>query len=308
MNSVAALIAIAGPTASGKSRLAVDAALEVGGEIVNCDSMQLYRKMEIGTAKPAAEERRLVPHHLYGIIDPDEYYSAGRYMTEARRICREIAQRGKIPVVVGGTGLYLRAFVEGVFQGPGRSEEVRRRIRAVGDQKGFDYLYRLLFRKDPEAARKISSRDHIRMVRALEIYFLTGEPISSLKPSRKALKDFKILKIGLNLPRPILYARINRRVEEMFWSGLLDEVRELLASGYALGSKGFEALGYRQALAVLKGELTRDQAIELTQRDTRRYAKRQMTWFRREQDMHWITEAGEEPAALEQLLQLYRTL
>ncbi len=298
------LIAIVGPTASGKTTLSVSAAHLLGGEIVNCDSIQVYRCLEAGTAKPTAEQRKSIPHHLYDLIDPHEYYSAGRYMLEARRVCREIAARGKIPLVVGGTGLYLRALLEGIFEGPGRSKEIRERIDLIAHRKGVDYLYRLLERKDPGAARRIQPNDQIRVVRALEIYWLSGRPISQLLERRKPLSGFSILRAGLNLPRPVLYTRINYRVQEMFRSGLVEEVERLLKGGYSPQSKGFEALGYGHTAAFLQGELSLENAIALTCRDTRRYAKRQMTWFHREKDIQWIPYAGEDSAALERLLKL----
>ncbi|RPJ54946.1 MAG: tRNA (adenosine(37)-N6)-dimethylallyltransferase MiaA [Acidobacteria bacterium] len=305
MNSLASrpkLIALAGPTGSGKSALAVEAALVLHGEIVNCDSMQLYRKLNIGTAKPTDQQRRLVPHHLYDLLEPDEVYSAGRYMQEARAVCRQIAGRGHTPLVVGGTGLYLRALLEGVFEGPGRTEELRRRLHRIAGQRGSAYLHRLLARRDPEAARRIQPADRIRLVRALEVFFATGSPISRLQPAREPFDEFSIVKIGLNLPRSELYARINRRVEEMFQSGLIEEVESLLRQDYSPDLKAFEALGYRAVVRFLKGEITLEEAVESTRRDTRRYAKRQMTWFRREADMHWIEFAGEDPRALEQVL------
>ena len=266
--------------------------------------MQMYRLLEIGTAKPTPEQRGEIPHHLYDLIDPDEYFSAGRYMVEARQVCREIAKMGKTPFVVGGTGLYLKALLEGVFEGPGRSQEIRERLNRIGDRKGIDYLHRLLQRRDPAAADRIQPGDKVRILRSLEIYMLTGQPISQLQQQRDPLKDLSILKIGLSLPRPILYDRINRRVSEMFHSGLIEEVQQLLAQGYRPDCKGFEALGYRHAVAVLGGELSQEEAIEKTQIETRRYAKRQMTWFRREKEVHWIEGPGEDATPLESLLQL----
>ena len=296
-------MALVGPTSSGKSELAFSAAQALDGEIVNCDSMQMYRLIQIGTAKPKPEQRRQVPHHLYDLVDPDQYFSAGRYMVEARRVCREIAERARIPLVVGGTGLYLRALLEGVFQGPGRSQEIRERLKKIGRRKGFDFLYRFLQKKDPQAARRIQSGDRVRVIRSLEVYLLTGYPISQLQPHRKPLEDLSIFKIGLDLPRAALYDRIDRRVNEMFRCGLVEEVQELLET-YSPDCKGFEALGYRHAVAALRGELTQEEAIKRTQIDTRRYAKRQMTWFRREKEVHWIPGPGESPATLQRLLQL----
>jgi tRNA dimethylallyltransferase len=296
---------VIGPTSSGKSSLAVNLALELGGEIVNCDAMQMYRRMEIGTAKPTAEQRSIVPHHLYDTIEPDGYYDAGRYMTEGRETCERIAARGRLPIVVGGTGLYLRALLDGLFSGPGRSEAVRRRLRQIGERKGPGYLHRLLLRRDPMAAARIRPGDAVRIVRALEVYFTTGRRISELQPRRQPLEGFLVVKVGLNLPRDQLYDRINRRVAWMFEAGLVAEVEKLLEEGYSPDSKGFEALGYRHAIAFLRGDLTREEVILLTSRDTRRYAKRQMTWFRKEKDIHWISQPGEEPEALREALRIF---
>lgn len=301
------LIALVGPTGSGKSALAIEVALVLEGEVVNCDSMQLYRKLNIGTAKPTDRQRSLVPHHLFDVIEPDEVYSAGRYMQEAREICRQIAGRVHTPIIVGGTGLYLRALLEGVFEGPGRTEELRQRLREIADRRGSEYLHRLLARRDPEAAGRIQPADRIRLIRALEVFFATGTPISRLQPGRQPFEEFQIVKIGLNLPRSELYARINRRVEEMFQSGLVEEVASLLRQGYSPDLKAFEALGYRAAVRFLKGKTTLEEAVESTQRETRRYAKRQMTWFRKEPDMQWIEYAGEDPRALAEVLRIVQT-
>ena len=298
------LIAIAGPTASGKSALAVQAALRVDGEIINCDSLQLYRELQIGTGKPSARETGSVPHHLYDFLNPDEIYSAGRYMVDARRTCRQVRERGKVPIVVGGTGLYLRALLAGVFEGPSRCEAVRDRLAKIVQRRGQERMHRLLARKDPATARKIGVGDRRRLIRALEVYFLTGTPISRLQEQRKPLAGYRILKIGLNLPRALLYQRIDSRARKMFRCGLLDEVDRLLRTGYDESCKAFEALGYRYAVQTLRGELKLEDAIELTIRDTRRYAKRQMTWFRREDGMRWIQSPGESETALTQLLEL----
>jgi tRNA dimethylallyltransferase len=298
------LVAIIGPTSSGKSRLAFRAAQALDGEIINCGSMQMYRLLEIGTAKPTPQQRAEIPHHLYDLLDPEEYFGAGRYMVEARKVCQQISKSQKISFVVGGTGLYLKALLEGVFEGPGRSQDIRERLNRIGTRKGFDYLYRLLERKDPTAAERIEPADEVRIVRGLEIYLLTGQPISQLQQQRDPLENLSILKIGLRLPRPILYDRINRRVSRMFHSGLLEEVQQLLAKGYRPDCKGFEALGYRHAVAVLDGDLSQEEAIEKTQIETRRYAKRQMTWFRQEKEVHWIEGPGEEASPLEALLKL----
>jgi len=297
-------VAVVGPTASGKSALALRAAEILGGEIVNCDAIQLYRGLDVGTAKPSLEERKRLPHHLYDLIGPAEPYSAGRYMVDARCVCSQIADRGGIPFVVGGTGLYLRVLLEGIFRGPGRSEVIRERLNRIAERKGVEYLHALLSLKDPAAGQRIQARDQLRIVRALEIYFSTGSRISQLQVRQQPLKGLAVLKLGLNLPRDILYGRINRRVARMFDEGFTEEVERLLDEGYRDDCKAFEALGYRYVLRVLRGELSQLEAIELTCRDTRRYAKRQMTWFRKEPQIRWIDFPGESPQALEQLLAL----
>ncbi len=298
------LVAVVGPTATGKSVVALRAAEILGGEIVNCDAMQVYRGLDIGTAKPSLEDRKRVPHHLYDLIDPADFYSAGRYMVDARCACSTITGRGAIPFVVGGTGLYLRVLLEGIFQGPGRSQAIRERLDRIVEKKGVAYLHRLLARKDPAAGQRIQARDQRRIVRALEIYFSTGSRISQLQDRKQPLEGLAVLKLGLNLPREVLYGRINRRVARMFDEGLTEEVRRLLDEGCGDDCKAFEALGYRYVLSVLRGELSQPEAIELTCRDTRRYAKRQMTWFRKEPQVRWIDSPGESQQALDQLLRL----
>ena len=302
------LVAVVGPTATGKSSLALRAAEILGGEIVNCDAMQVYRGLDIGTAKPSLEERKRVPHHLYDLIGPEDLYSAGRYMVDARCVCSKIADRGGIPFVVGGTGLYLRVLLEGIFCGPGRSEAMRERLDRIAENKGVAYLHALLCRKDPAAGQRIQERDQRRIVRALEIYFSTGFRISQLQDRRQPLEGLAVLKLGLNLPREVLYGRINRRVARMFDEGLAEEVKRLLDEGYRDDCKAFEALGCRYVLSVLRGELSQPEAIELTCRDTRRYAKRQMTWFRKEPQIRWIDSTGESQQALEQLLALVESV
>jgi tRNA dimethylallyltransferase len=297
------LLAIVGPTASGKSSLAVAVALRISGEIVNCDSMQMVKHLDIGTAKPRAKERNLVPHHLFDLVEPDQYYSAGVYMEDARRVCRTISEKGKTPVVVGGTGLYLRALLEGVFEGPGRDEALRKRLRKIVNRKSSKTLFEILRRKDPEAASRIQPTDSIRIIRALEVKLLSGRPISSLQKEARGLGGFEVVKVGIGLAREILYDRINCRVLRMFEMGLIEEVKALLEAGYPRDCKGFDALGYHYAVQVIFGELSVDEAIELTQRDTRRYAKRQLTWFRKDQEVQWIETPGEDGASLQAVLE-----
>ena len=293
------LICVVGPTASGKSYLALRIAEEKGGEIVNCDSMQMVRELDIGTAKPTPEEMAVVPHHLFNQVSLSGSYSAGEYMEQARHTCAEISSRGKVPVVTGGTGLYLRSLLQGMFEGPPKSDLIRERLQNIARRKGNVFLHHWLETKDPKAAARIETGDQVRLVRALEVYLATGESISSLHGKMDPIAGYRIIKIGLNPDRSLLYERINQRAADMFEAGLLEETRQLLKEGYDASSKGFEALGYRYAIQVLKGTMDESRAIELTQRDSRRYAKRQMTWFRREPGIKWIPDFGNSPSAVE---------
>jgi len=298
------LICVIGPTASGKSALALKLAQDLDGEIVNCDSMQMVRDLEIGTAKPGPDERAVCPHHLFDLVSVTDVYSAGQYMIQARKICSDISIRGRVPVVTGGTGLYLRALLEGMFEGPSRSEEIRARLKIISEKKGTAFLHKLLTDNDPRSAEQIKPTDEVRLIRALEVRIATGKPISSLQGREEALLGFRVIKIGLDPERPLLYDRINRRSVLMFNSGLIEETRQLLERGYDASSKGFDALGYRYAIQVLKGSMDESRAVELTQRDSRRYAKRQMTWFRREPDVKWIHATGETDEAYASALEI----
>ena len=297
------LLVILGPTATGKSSLAVELAQVLNGEIVNCDAMQTIKGFDLGTAKPTTEQRSTVPHHLYDIVEPGSWYSAGQYMKDSRRVCQEIAERQRLPIVVGGTGLYIRALLQGVFSGPARSEPMRQRLNRIVHCRGTASLHRILARNDPVAASRIPPADRVRIVRALEVFFLTGRPISSVQKVRRPLPGFQVLKVGLSLAREQLYDRIDRRVEAMFACGLVEETRGLLRR-FSAEARGFQALGYRQAVSVVRGDLSVQEAITLTQRDTRRYAKRQLTWFRKERDVKWLDLSGEHPSATRQALAL----
>ena len=288
------LITVIGPTASGKSHLAVGLGSTLGGEIVNCDSMQLIR----GMAKPTLTDRKKLPHHLYDLIEPGEIYDAGQYMVAARRVCREISSRGKTPIVVGGTGLYLRALLNGVFAGPGRNQELRQRLDKIGVRRGSGALVRLLKAVDPVTSERVHPSDLNRVIRALEVFYQSGVPISQLQALRQPIQDYKILKIGLKVERKVLCDRINRRVDEMFRCGFLDEVGALLRQGYSPRTKGFEAIGYRYAASHLAGDMTLQDAIDKTCVSTRRYAKRQKTWFRKESDVCWIEAPGDASEVL----------
>jgi tRNA dimethylallyltransferase len=288
-------IAIVGPTASGKSDLAVFLAEQFSGEIVNYDSVQIFRHLNIGTAKPTPEEQARVPHHMIDIREPTEIYTAGDYQRDARRVLQNIGQRGKLPILVGGTGLYLRALTEGLFSGPKRSIYWRNRLEMMAERKGRGYLHRMLMRLDPPAASRIAVRDKPKIIRALEVRLETGKALSQhlQEKPRQPLTDFKAIFVGLNPPRDILYERINERVRKMFDAGLVEEVRRLLASGIPASAKPFEAIGYRHVLADLDSSTPQEETIRIIQRDTRRYAKRQMTWFRNQPEIAWFDGPGD---------------
>jgi tRNA dimethylallyltransferase len=305
--SLPLLAVILGPTASGKTALSLHVAERLQGEIVSCDSVAVYRELEIGTAKPSQEERGRVPHHLIDIAGPEELVTAGDYSRRARQAIADIAVRGHLPIVVGGSGLYLRALLEGLFPGPPRSEELRLRLRERASERGTDYLYKLLRRIDPAAAQTIHANDVPKVVRALEVSISARAPMTGLwQQGRDALQGFRILRIGLNPNREALYARINNRAREMFSGGLLEETRMLL-DRYGSSVWPLNSLGYKQATQHLRGELSLEQAIVAAQQGHRNYAKRQMTWFRREPEVHWIAEFGSNATVQKQVADLIKT-
>jgi tRNA dimethylallyltransferase len=287
------LVVILGPTASGKSSLSLHLAERFRGEIVSCDSVAVYRDFEIGTAKPSIEERQRVPHYLIDIAAPTELITAGDYSRLARQAIQEISARGRLPIIVGGTGLYLRALLEGLFSGPPRSEELRARLRQRASERGPRHLHRLLRRIDPSAAHSIHENDVPKMIRALEVCISARAPLTDLwRQGRDPLRGFRILRIGLNPDREALYARINERARAMFSSGLIEETKMLLSRYPAAGP--LHALGYKQAVQYLRGELALEDAITAAQQGHRNYAKRQMTWFRHEPGVHWLHGFGSD--------------
>ncbi|MFL6388853.1 MAG: tRNA (adenosine(37)-N6)-dimethylallyltransferase MiaA [Terriglobales bacterium] len=304
--SLPLLVVILGPTASGKTALSLHVAEQMQGEIVSCDSVAVYRELEIGTAKPSQEDRRLVPHYLIDVAGPEELVTAGDYSRLARLAITEIAARGNLPIIVGGSGLYLRALLEGLFAGPPRSEELRVRLRERATERGTGYLHKLLWRIDPAAGQAIHANDVPKVVRALEVSLSARTPMTGLwQQGRNALEGFSILRIGLNPDREALYARINQRAREMFSAGLLEETR-MLIDRYGPSVWPLNSLGYKQALQHLRGELSLEQAIVAAQQSHRNYAKRQMTWFRREPEVHWITEFGSDRKVQKQVVDLIR--
>lgn len=285
------LIAIVGPTASGKSAAALRLAAAHGGEIVSCDSLQVYRGLDIGSAKPTPEERRRVRHHLVDVVDPDEHFSAADYARLARAAVGEIAGRGAAPIVAGGTGLYLRALLAGLFEGPSRDAALRGRLEGIARRFGDARLHRLLARVDRAAAARTAPRDRVRVVRALEVYWSSGRPISEhQREPPQGLEGYEVLTVGLAPPREALLRAVERRTDEMLARGLIEETRALLAR-YPPGLRPLQAIGYRQAVAVVQGRMDLAQARRDMVKDTMRYAKRQMTWFRHQAAARWFADA-----------------
>ena len=305
------VVLLLGPTGSGKTALSLALGERFGGEIVSCDSVAVYRGMDLGSAKPSAEERARLPHHLIDVASPNEPFTAGEYSRQARAALRQIAGpvpegRGRLPIVTGGTGLYLRALTEGLFAGPARQEELRTRLRASGEKRGSAWLHRLLTRLDPASAQRIHANDLPKLIRAIEVCLAGRKPLSQVLAredlARDPLTGFRLLRIGLNPPRAVLYDRLNRRCAAMFAAGLVEETRGLLARYGPV--KALDSLGYRQALAVLRGELSEEAALAAAQQGHRNYAKRQLTWFRREPDVHWIAAFGDDAETVRAAVEL----
>jgi tRNA dimethylallyltransferase len=284
-------VLLLGPTGSGKTALSLALGERFGGEIVSCDSVAVYRGMDLGSAKPTAQERARLPHHLIDVADPDEPYTAGEYSRRARAILGEIAGRGRLPIVTGGTGLYLRALTEGLFAGPKRHEALRARLRRSQMKHDKDWLHRILQRLDAASAGRIHANDTPKLIRAIEVCLTARHPLSEVL-ARDPLTGFCLLRIGLNPPRAALYERLNRRCAAMFADGLVEETRGLV--GRYGRVKALDSLGYRQALAVIDGAMSEEAAIVAAQQGHRNYAKRQMTWFRREPDVEWIESFGDD--------------
>jgi tRNA dimethylallyltransferase len=314
MNSVEVerpMIVVAGPTASGKTMLAIRLAERFGGEVVSCDSVAVYREMEIGTAKPTHEERAMVPHHMFDIAWPDEQVTAGDYSRLARETLRAISERGALPIVAGGTGLYLRALIDGLFPAPAARPELRDRLRkkveALGPERGPAHLHRMLTRLDATAAKVIHPNDVPKVIRAIEVSLSSASTDGGARASmteqwkqgRDLLSGYRILRLGLNPPRARLYERINQRAAAMFDRGLIEETSRLVER-YGRECRALGSLGYAQATAVLAGEMTREEAVTQAQQGHRNYAKRQLTWFRRDEEMRWLTGLGSEQNVIDE--------
>jgi len=298
MNAQCRLVVILGPTASGKSALAIALAERLNAEVVACDSTQVYRHFDIGTGKVPVAERRGITHHMIDLVEPDEVFTAGEYRRRATEVLEEICARGKLPILTAGTGLYLRALLEGLAEAPARSEELRERLRQRAARRGPEQLHKILKRLDKESASRIAAGDTQKAIRAIEIRLLSGEPASALhRRGRTGLEGFQVLRIGLMPAREALYQRIEQRVTAMLDSGWLDEVKTLLDKGIDPTSKPFEFLGYSQLRDALGGKMAFDEAFRQIQQATRQYAKRQVTWFRKEPDVRWIERFGDDPAA-----------
>ena len=288
------LVAVAGPTGSGKSELALVLAATFSGEIVNCDSLQVFRHFDIGTAKLPAGERRGVPHHLIDVVDPDRLFTAGEYARMARQALDRIAERGRLPIVAGGTGFYLRALLDGLFRGPERDQALRERL-AAREARRAGSLHHLLTRLDSATAGRIQSHDVPKVTRALEVCLLARRPASQLfREGRDRLTGYRTLKLGLLPDREALYRRLDARADQMFACGLVEEVERILKLGFPPTAKPFESHGYKQALQLLRGELNFREAVFYAQRNTRQYAKRQITWFRKESDLVWLRGFGND--------------
>jgi tRNA dimethylallyltransferase len=299
------VIAIVGPTASGKSTLGIELALQLGGEIINCDSVQVYQGIEIATAKVPLHERKDIPHHLIDYVPPEINYTAGEWAREATAKIEDIESRGLVPILVGGTGLYLRAWRNPFFPSPQTNEDLRRRINMIRENRGSEYLHRVLRRLDPQSAVELYPRDWPRVQRAIEVRLQTGRPMSQQKTKRPEPHESarRLQLFVLNPPRAQLYERINSRTEEHFGAGLVAEVEGLLAQGVPANSNALGAHGYRRVVEYLEGKRDLPSAIEQTKQDVRNYAKRQLTWFRRELDADWLADFGEEPGLKNSVLE-----
>jgi len=303
-----ALTVICGPTAVGKTELALALAEFFNGEIISADSRQVYRLMDIGTAKPSPEEQQRVRHHLIDEVWPNEGFHAARYVTLAGAAIQETLRYNKRPFLVGGTGLYIKALTEGLLDAPGADPQLRKRLHDRAEQEGSEILHAELARLDPDSATRLHPNDLIRIVRALEVFHQSGRPLSELQNEHRFNADhYRTLKIGLTCNREILYDRIDRRSEAMFQNGLLEEAEKILQAGYDPGLKIFRTIGYRQAFALLRDEITPEEAVEDLKRSTRRYAKQQITWFRKDKSIIWL-ESSSDFVTIQKLIENFHAI
>jgi len=303
------IYAIVGPTASGKTEIGVELALKIGsGEIINCDSVQIYKEIKIATAKPSVEEMRGVPHHLLDYVPPNINYTAADWAQDASAKIKEIEERGNVPILVGGTGFYLRALRHPFFESPKPDEKLRAKLKEIKETKGAEHLYKILKRVDRKSAEKLFSRDYVRVSRALEVFFQTGKTITELQPNRAEPPEFarRIKVFVLNPPRACLYERINKRAAKHFENGLVEEVELLRERGVNDDTNALGAHGYRRVCEYLRGERSLESAIEQTKQDVRNYAKRQMSWFRREKDVIWLDGFGDDAKLQQKLWQMLK--
>jgi tRNA dimethylallyltransferase len=299
------VVAVLGPTATGKSALALAIAERYGGEIINCDSTAVYRGFDIGTDKIAPADRRGIPHHLIDIADPTDDYTAAQYARDAALVIRAAQARGRLPILAGGTGFYFRALTRGLFPGPGADPALRRRLESIAERRDVTFLHRMLRRVDPESALRIQPRDLKRLVRALEVFFLTGRPLTAhFADTRSPIPDVEVLAIGLRLPAEAISARVTRRVDDQFGRGLLDEIRALLARGVPETARPFGGLVYRQAMEHLRGVRDEPSTRALIAQENRRYARRQLIWFRKEPNLGWFDGPGESAATIDSVHRL----
>lgn len=296
-----------GPTASGKSALGLALAERFDGEIVNCDSTAVYRGFDIGTDKLPREQRRGIPHHLIDIAEPTEIYTAAQFARDAARVIREIHARGRLPILVGGTGFYYRALTRGLFPGPGADEGLRARLDRIAERRGPERLHRILQRVDGPAAARIMPRDRKRLVRALEVYFTTGRPLTAhFADTRSLIEDCTVVPLALRIPPGLTAARVARRVEDQFARGIVDEVQGLLARGVPADARPFGGLVYRQIMEMLRGVRDERATRELIVQENRRYARRQLIWFRKEPNLIWFDGPGEQPSTIERVVDALR--
>ena len=295
------LVAIVGPTATGKSHLAIEVAKRFNGEVVSCDSTAVYKGFDIGTDKLSISERQGVPHHLIDVVDGSCNYSAAQYAQDATAAINNITERGRLPIVAGGSGLYYRALTRGLFDGPGRDGQIRTRLIRIATKRGVEYLHRLVERVDPVSARRIQQRDEQRLIRALEVYYLTGRTLTEhFDSTQSPIESYDVITLGLHLSLEEIFRRVRDRVNEQFRRGIIDEIKNLLDGGLSRDSHPFGGLVYRQVLEHLDGARDESATRELIARENRRYARRQLIWFRKEPNLHWISVAGEHPDALQQ--------